>query len=220
MIDNFEKPREKLKKYGQKYLTNEELLAILLDTGTKNKSVFELSKEILGLFSPRDLLELTLEEITQVKGIGLAKGCKIIASIQFGKNLVNKVNEETYYRINTSSDAYNYVKSIYEMSEKENFSVIFLNTKNEVIEHKLFSIGNLNRLSVNTKEVFRWAIKRNSQSIILIHNHPSGDPKPSQSDINTTDRFIKSGEILDIYILDHIIIGRDSFFSFKDENLI
>ncbi|SHJ82091.1 RadC family protein [Paramaledivibacter caminithermalis] len=216
-----ERPREKLIRYGADTLSNSELLAILIRTGTKEHSALELANILLSHEDNgiRFLANSTIEELSKIKGIGKTKACQIIAAVELGNRLSRSLLE-VKKRIKTPRDVTDMFINDMRFLEKEYFKVIFLNTKNEIITYETISIGSLNASIVHPREVFNRAIKKSSASIILLHNHPSGNPEPSKEDINITKRLIKAGEIVGIEVLDHIIIGDGNYFSLKENSLI
>ncbi|MBM7613577.1 RadC family protein [Alkaliphilus hydrothermalis] len=216
-----ERPREKLLKYGVRKLSNTELLAILLKTGTKEKSALGLAESILGYSNEglRFLTDSTVEELSQIKGIGLAKSAQLIAAVELGKRiaLATKANN---YKIKSPDDISNLLMEDMRYLKKEHFNIILLNTKHEVIAMENISIGSLNASIVHPREVFIRAIKRSSSAIILAHNHPSGDPSPSGEDVKITKRLQDAGNIIGISVLDHIIIGDGRYYSLKENDLM
>lgn len=219
-LDISDRPREKMINEGYEALNEEELLAVILSTGYKNKNVIELSKEILDTFSYEELLEVEVDELIKIDGIKLAKATKIVASLQLGRRISEKVIKKKIKKITSSADVYTYVKNELAFKKKEHFVAILLDTKNVIIAEETISIGDLSSTIVNPREVFKPAIKKSAKSIILVHNHPSGNPTPSMEDLQITKRLVDAGEILDISVLDHIIIGKDKFYSFKKEGNI
>lgn len=216
-----ERPREKLVQYGVDSLSNSELLAILLRSGTKEMSALEVSNKILSLDSDGIcyLAESNIEELSQIKGIGTAKACQVLAAIELGKRIATRPKQK---KINVSSPkevAYLFIEKM-RYFKKEFFKVLLLNTKNEIIMIDDVSVGNLNSAIVHPREVFSNAIRRSASSIILVHNHPSGNPKPSSEDIDVTHRLINAGEILGIEILDHLIIGDGEYYSLRENSKI
>lgn len=216
-----ERPREKLIKYGVGSLSNVELLAILIRTGTKNNSAIDLSQKILSFHSEgiRFLADCTLEELMQIKGIGLSKACQIISAIELGKRLAMSSLTHTPY-IKSPLDVANVFMEEMRYYKKEYFKIILLNTKNQIITVEDISIGSLNSSLVHPREVFVRAIRKSSSSIILLHNHPSGNPEPSAEDIKITKRLIEAGKIIGIEVLDHIIIGDGKYISLKEISAI
>lgn len=215
-----ERPRERLIKYGAEHLSNQELIAILLVSGTRDESVMSLAHRVLMHFEGIKLLnEATIEELTAIKGIGPAKGVMILAAIELGRRLHTfKPIELTTIR--SPRDGANYVMEEMRTLNQEHFVVLFLNTKNEVIHQQTIFIGSLNSSIVHPREVFREAVKRSAASIICFHNHPSGDPTPSQEDIHVTRRLVDSGKMMGIEVLDHIIIGDRKFISLKEKGYL
>lgn len=215
-----DRPREKLIKLGHDSLSDKELLAIIISTGTDKKNAIELAGEILDTFSEEALLEIEVEELVKINGIKEAKASKIVASLQLGKRIKESILNKKKYTITSNQDAYEYIKDTVALKDREYFYTILLNNKNEVISKELISIGDLSSSIVNPREVFKPAIKRSAKSIILIHNHPSGNPSPSKADLMITHRLIDCGDILDISVLDHLIIGHGSYVSLKKDNYI
>ncbi|GFR34896.1 RadC family protein [Thermobrachium celere] len=215
-----ERPRERLIKYGESALSNAELLAIILRTGTKSESALDLAKKILSKYGGITFLaNSSVFELSKIRGIGFAKACQIKACIELGKRL-NSFKGQEKVKITCPEDVALLVMDEMRFLTKEHFRVIFLNTKNYVIQVKDISIGSLNSSIVHPREVFLEAIKQSSASIILCHNHPSGDPNPSSEDINITKRLIDAGKILGIEVLDHLIIGDGKYISLKEKNII
>ncbi|MBZ4662323.1 MAG: hypothetical protein JG776_5 [Caloramator sp.] len=215
-----ERPRERLLKYGEEVLSNQELLAIILRTGTKSESALDLAKRLITHYGGITFIaKSSVYELSKIKGIGLAKACEIKACVEIGKRL-NSFKGNNRVKIISPEDVAILVMDEMRFLSKEHFRVIFLNTKNYVIQIKDISIGSLNSSVVHPREVFIEAIKVSSASIILCHNHPSGDVTPSQEDINITKRLIEAGKIIGIEVLDHIIIGDINYLSFKEKNII
>lgn len=212
-----EKPREKLINKGVKYLSNSELLAILLRTGTKKYNALELSSYIIGQSENgvRGLHELSIEELCEIEGVGQSKATIIKAALELGNRVATYIPEK--YKIGNPWDVYSYYMEELRYLKKEVFKIILLNTKNEIISDIDVSVGSLNSSIVHPREVFVEAIRKSANSIILMHNHPSGNPQPSQEDIKITERLSLSGEIVGIEVLDHIIIGDGTYYSLKEE---
>ncbi|MBU5440031.1 DNA repair protein RadC [Tissierella sp. MSJ-40] len=216
-----ERPREKLYNYGVETLSNVELLAIIIRTGHKEDTAIDLARRILSLDNRGIgfLTDATLEELTEIKGIGSCKAAQILAAIEIGKRL-NSRGTESKIKVTSPSVLVDLLMGEMRYLKKEHFKIAILDTKNQVIVIENISIGNLNASIVHPREVFNVAIKRSGNSMILIHNHPSGDPSPSNEDINITNRLIEAGNIVGIKVLDHIIIGDNRYISFKEKNLI
>ena len=217
-----ERPREKLLTFGAQYLSNTELLAILLHSGTRRKSVLEVAQEILSTYKSDGLASIVNvppSELTRINGLGPAKAATLLAAVELGLRIAKKPANNRYV-IKTPDDAANYAMPRLRYEKREHFAILLLDTKNQVITFPDISIGSLNASIVHPREVFRCAIAHCASSIILVHNHPSGDPAPSTEDINVTFHLIKSGKILDIEILDHIIIGDNKYTSLKQQGMI
>lgn len=215
-----DRPRERLLKLGSSHLSNQELIAILLGSGTKDESVTSLSNRVLMHFEGLKLLsDATIEELTAIKGIGPAKGVFILASIELGKRM-NAYKPNERYIIRSPEDGADYVMEEMRSLNQEHFVTLFLNTKNQIIHKQTIFIGSLNASIVHPREVYREAVKRSAASIICVHNHPSGDPTPSQEDIQVTRRLVDSGKMIGIELLDHLIIGDRKFVSLKEKGYL
>ena len=217
-LPEFERPREKLIKKGAKALKKEELLAILLRTGLKGKNALEVADDILVKYGDKKLLNASYEELRNIHGVGLTKAAQILAAIELGSRLFKEKSEKEIY-INSSEDAIKELAHIKE-NKKENFVVLYLDARNKLIYKETVSIGSLNANLVHPREVFEPAVRYLAAQIVLAHNHPSGDPEPSEDDLEITKRLVESGKILGIEVIDHIIITKTGFISFKDKNLI
>lgn len=212
------RPRERLMKYGVIALSDYELLAIILRTGTKELSVLELARKVIIQFQNLgEFRNITINELCRIKGIKEAKAVEILAAIEFGKRIGNYVRNKVI--IKSSNDVYLYIKNELEGLDEERLVCIYLNTKCEVIEKKIISIGTINSTSFDFKKVLRWALKLNAIYIVLVHNHPTGDPIPSKQDIQATKEAVKASSMFDIKIIDHVIIGDNKYFSFKEKNI-
>lgn len=209
-----ERPRERFKKYGVESLSNEELLSILIRTGVGNKSVKDLSLEILKNIDIHDLANINYNTLKKIKGIGEVKAITIISAIEFGKRVLSK--KDLIYQIKTGDDVYNLVKDEMENQLQEKFMVLYLDTKKFVILKKVIFVGTVNSSSVTARDVFREGVKLNSASMILVHNHPAGSVSPSYDDIYLTNEFIKLGRMMGISVIDHIIIGKNNYYSFRE----
>ncbi|SNR73432.1 RadC family protein [Desulfurobacterium atlanticum] len=212
-----DRPREKLLKLGAENLTDTELIAILLRTGTKGKNVLDLARELLKHFSGiNGLSEASIAELSKFKGLGKTKAITLKAAIETGKRAGIVARKP---KISSPEQAYNILRN-FSFNKVEIFGIITLNTKGEVINIHQITKGGLNFTHITPKEVFHPAVKDLSNTIILFHNHPSGSPEPSSEDIKITHELIKAGNLLDIEIVDHIILGNNIFFSMKKEGLI
>ena len=216
-----ERPRERLINKGVEYLSNEDLLAILLKTGTKENSVKVLANNILKqLDDINNLKEINLERLVKIKGIGKAKACELLAAIELGKRLNKKIDNLNQIKIYSSNSIYEYYQDKLKDKLQEYFYCVYLDTKNHIIKDKLLFIGTINESLIHPREIFKEAYLLSASSIICIHNHPSGNVNPSNNDIIMTKQLVEVGKILGIKVLDHIIIGKDNYYSFNDNNLV
>ncbi len=219
-----ERPREKLIKYGCEYLSNSELLAIMLRTGISNnshsRSALDLAKALLSKYKHlNELLDVSASELTKVKGIGRAKACQIIASLELGRRALSEKNGNNV-RFRCSEEVANYYIPLLKSLKREQFRILLLNIKNKLIKEVLISMGSLSSSIVHPREVLKPAIQASASALIFIHNHPSGDPQPSMDDIEITRRLVKSCAIMGIEALDHIIVADSGYFSFKKKNMM
>lgn len=215
-----ERPRERLFVDGADALSTSELLAIVLGSGTKGKSVLQLATELLSHFgSLSNLADASLPELTQVKGIGEAKALQIQALFALSKRTLRAKNAAAP-SIQNSIDAFNAIADLFEGEKKEKLVVLLLDSRLSMIHREVIGVGILNQVLVHPREVFLPAIRHRANSLILAHNHPSGDCFPSESDLIVTKSVKESGEIMSIKLWDHLIIGKDKIFSFKDQRLL
>lgn len=212
-----ERPRERLVKYGVKNISNEELISIILKTGTKEKSVKELSNMILSKYSDiSNLKELEIQDIMKIKGIGKVKAIELIASIELGRRVYIDKNIDEL-KIKGSIDVYNYFNDLLKDKKQEHFYAVYLDNKKKVITKRLLYIGTINGSVAHPREIFKTAYLVSASFIICVHNHPSGDPTPSNEDIVFTNKLIEIGKLNNIPVLDHIVIGRNCYYSFFEE---
>lgn len=215
-----ERPREKLAAKGALALSNAELLAIILRTGTQQESVARLAERLLsendGLSG---LNRLTVQEMSKVKGIGAAKALTIVAAIELGRR-IHSLQPAERPIIRRPEDIRDLMMPRLRYESKEHFVALLLSTKNNVLAQPVISVGSLNASLVHPRELFREAINYSAAAVVLVHNHPSGDPAPSKEDIELTRRMISAGELLGISVLDHVIIGDGKYVSFKEKGII
>lgn len=215
-----ERPRERMIRQGPEHLSNVELIALLLRTGSMGESVMLLAQRVLSQVGGlKGLVNLSYHELTRIHGIGPAKAVQILAGIELGQRLVKAIPEETDV-IRCPSDVVQLVMEEMRFLQQEHFVCMFLNTKNRVIDKKCIFIGSLNTSVVHPREIFREAIRCSAASVICIHNHPSGDPTPSQEDVEITKRLFNAGEMIGIEMIDHLIIGDQTYYSMRENNLI
>ncbi|MBQ3611030.1 MAG: DNA repair protein RadC [Firmicutes bacterium] len=211
-----EKPREKLLKEGKEKLSNIEILAILIGSGSGGRSAMELAADIISMDSSgiRYLAECKPEELSCIKGIGNAKACEILAAVELGKRLASMIPDEKPVIKSSSAIADIFMERM-RYYKKEYFISLMINAKGQIIEEAEISIGDLCSSTTHPREVFVDAVRRSAGSVIFVHNHPSGDPMPSEMDIATTKRLMEAGSILGIPVLDHIIIGDGKYVSLR-----
>jgi DNA repair protein RadC len=220
-MPNEEKPREKLLREGVSKLSTVEIIAVLLGSGTRGKSAIELASQILygdqrGI---RFLAECSPEELGKINGMGNAKVCTLMAAVELGKRIAVAPAEERNI-IRSSSDIVDLFMEKMRYYKKEHFISLMINAKGEIIQEVEISIGDLCSSVTHPREVFIDAIKRSAGSVVFLHNHPSGDPEPSEADIATTRRLVEVGQLLGIPVLDHIIIGDGVYYSMKAQGLM
>ena len=215
-----EKPRERFLQDGPESLSNQELFALLLRTGTKEESVLQMANRLLDAFEELRLLkEASIEELTAIKGIGEAKAIQLLAAVELGRR-IHRVNNQERYVIRSPEDGAKYCMEDMRFLTQEHFVCLYLNTKNQVLHKRTIFIGSLNASIVHPREVFKEAFRRSAASIICLHNHPSGSPDPSKEDIEVTKRLVECGKIIGIDLLDHIIIGEHKYVSLKEKGYL
>lgn len=218
-----ERPRERLIKYGVESLSLQELLSLIFGRGIKGESVMDLSRKIIGTFGSLDKLSQTsVEELKLFRGLGLAKACQLKACFEIAKRLMNEenLNVDKNTVIKSPSDIFPLLKEKINNFNKEHFIVTSLDSRNKIISIDIISIGTLNSSLIHPRETFEIAIKNHAAGIIICHNHPSGELKPSEDDLIVTNNLIRSGQLLGIEIADHLIISKKNYFSFKEKKII
>ena len=213
-IPQFDRPREKMEQKGAKALSDLELLAVLLGSGIKGKDVFEVAKDILRL-AQDDFDNISLEKLKYIEGVGLAKACQIMAAIEFSKRFLIKDG----IKIKNVDDV---IRLTDELKDKrqEYFLSLTLDGASNLIQKRTVFIGTLNHSIVHTREIFADAISDRAAGIVFVHNHPSGNAEPSKEDIAITKRLVEVGKIIGIEVIDHIIIGKNGYFSFQAEGML
>lgn len=211
-------PRERLLKEGEKHLTDQELLAIILRNGSRSQHVMDLAglilKEVPNLY---DLKQLSIEELMNFKGIGKTKAIELKAVIEFGAR-IHRAAQPKLGRVSSSFALGNHLVEELKGLQQEHLIAMFLNTKNEIIQQKTIFVGSLNQSIAHPREIFREAVRVSAARIALAHNHPSGNPQPSRNDLDFTARVRKCGEMMGIEVLDHIIVGENEYISLREEN--
>ncbi|WP_148705295.1 RadC family protein [Methanosarcina siciliae] len=214
-----ERPRERLIRNGPESLSNAELLGIILRTGSREENVISLCSRILKEYNIKQLSLANVSRLTQVHGVGKAKAAQIAAVFELARRLEIFV-EEPKRKICSPRDVYSLMYPRMREQKKEKFITLYLDTKNQILKEEVVSIGSLNASIVHPREVFKSALLESSASVIMVHNHPSGDPSPSREDIMVTEKLVEGGKLLGIDILDHIIIGDGRYVSLKDEGFV
>ena len=213
-----ERPREKAIYYGIETLSNQELVAVILRTGNKEMSVLNLSQFLLDEIGGfQELKDIDYQRLIQIKGIKQAKAIELMAWIELAKRMQSKQSIKN--RIRQPKDAYAYIKNKLMFEKQEKVVLLCLNNHLEIVQDKLLFIGSGDVALLETKEVFQYTLRSGCNRIILIHNHPSGDPKPSQEDREITQKIEQMAKHLDIEFIDHIIIGDHCYYSFKSNQI-
>ena len=216
------RPREKLLQYGASALSDIELLAILLRTGTTSKSVLHLAEDVLAQYKDKGIaaiMHISPQEIASIHGIGLAKAATVVAAVELGRRLSERA-ARTLEKVEGPEDVARYVIPSLRFEQKEHFLAMFLDIRNRILTLSTISVGSLTSSIAHPREVFREAIRYSAASVILVHNHPSGDPAPSREDIQLTKQMMKAGEIMGIPVLDHVVVAGDNFVSLKEANCL
>ena len=215
-----QRPRERLMREGVRALSDPELLAIILRTGYSRKSALALATDGLSIFAGlKNLVQAGVEEMSSVKGMGPVKAAQLKAALEIGRRVAT-ISESTRPSIKGPEDAAVMVMEEMRHLDREHFCALLLNTKHQVLARETISVGTLNSSVVHPRELFKAAIKKSAAAVILVHNHPSGDPSPSREDREITRRLQDAGSIIGIEVLDHIIIGDNKFCSFKEKGLL
>ena len=218
-VPKSERPREKLKEYGCTNISDTDILAIILKTGTKEKSVTDLATEILKSYELIELKDLSIKELIKIKGIGEVKAIELVAAIELGKRIFLKEKKELV-KLENPKAIWESSRYLFNGLKQEYFYCYYFNNKQELIERKLIFMGTINQATTHTREIFKEAYRTSASTIVCLHNHPSNDITPSKADITFTERLIKTGEIQGIPVVDHIIVGDNSFYSFYEHNSI
>lgn len=211
------RPRERFLKHGPEALSDAELFAILLRTGTKGENAIDMSNRLISEHGLDKLFECSLKELQQIKGIGPAKAMQLLAMAELGKRYAGAKNP--IKKITHAKDVFDLFHEKLKNEKQENFIILMLNNKHHIIGEQLISKGTLDAALIEPREVFRAAIKSAAARVVLIHNHPSGDPNPSGEDIEITKKLIEVGKTINIPVLDHVIIGTDRYWNWCDFNV-
>jgi DNA repair protein RadC len=214
-----ERPRERLMGLGPSVLSNAELLAIILRTGTRKENVLSLAQRLLKHYNIRQLSQLSIPALKEIHGISDAKACQICACFELARRLAS-FREDPKPKVKSSEDAYKLTYAKLRDLKKEEFHVLYLDAKNRLIKEETISLGTLTSNVIHPREVFKPAVQHSAAALILVHNHPSGDPNPSEDDVAITSDMVKAGEVMGIEVLDHVIVGDSGFVSMKEKGLM
>jgi len=220
------RPRERFLKHGPEALSDSELFAIILRTGTRGKldenkklmpgeNVIDMSNRLIKEYGLNNLFDCSLKELQQIKGIGPSKSMQLLAMAELGKRYSQSKNP--IKKISSAKDVFNYFHEKLKNEKQEHFYVLILNNQNHIVKEEFISKGVLDAAIIHPREVFKPAIKNSASKIILVHNHPSGNPKPSNEDLEITKQLIEVGKLIDIKVLDHVIIGNGSWWSWTED---
>ena len=214
-----ERPRERLQKHGAEALSSQELIALILGRGIRGESVMVTAQRLLSVFGNiKNISEASIEELSEIKGIGIAKAAQIKAAFELARR--KDGHDEEQIQIKSHQDVIKVVRQQLKDKKKEHFLILCLDTRNNLIKIGNISIGTLDANLVHPREVFKEAIQSLASSIILVHNHPSGSTEPSDADIDITKRILETGKIIGIDVLDHIIIANNNSLSFKEKGIL
>jgi DNA repair protein RadC len=215
-----ERPRERLQRFGVEALSAQEILALILGRGIAGESVTVTAQRLLSRFgSLKGISGASLEELAQIKGIGLAKAAQIKAAFELANRMEDHPEPGKKSSVKTPDEVVNLVRGRLKGKKKEHFLILLLDTRGQLIRFSEISVGSLDASIVHPREVFKEAIAASAASVIFVHNHPSGDPTPSEDDVKLTERLTEAGEIMGIDVLDHIIICDNIYLSMKREGL-
>lgn len=218
-----DKPREKFLRHGPEGLSDHEIVAILLRTGIKGKSVLDVSRELIRGLPGENiyyLSEANTSDLCAVPGIGLDKAVTIGAAVELGRRIARQRVKQSAPDFSSPQAIAEYVMEDMRFLSQESFCAVYLSTKNQLIARQTLSIGTIDASFAKARDVFRWALRYNAASVVLLHNHPSGDPEPSREDIAVTQHIARAGEVMEIPVLDHIIIGDGVFVSLCERGYI
>lgn len=216
-LPSSERPRERLVNHGADSLSTVELLAIILGSGSRKNDVVQLSASILSRYELEKLCNAGVTELTGFDGVSTAKACSIVAGFELGRRAILQEHKKQK-KIHQASDVVNLLRPLIAHKEKENFVVLMLDSRNSLIRQETVAVGSLNASLIHPREIFRQAIIENAAAVVIAHNHPSGEPEPSLDDIKVTKQLVKAGHLIGIEVLDHVIIAKNRFYSFMDED--
>lgn len=213
-LEKEQRPREKALRFGFDVLTNQELIALLLSSGTKKRNVFEVADDVLKeTHDLTNLFDLRPSDLMTINGIREVKALQLLASVELSKRALRAQAYQT--KIESPTDLIKWFEVEYGHKTQENFVAVFLDSKGCIITHKVMFIGTLNQSCIHPRNIFKEAFMQNANSVMVVHNHPSGDPHPSNADIQCTKQLKEVAKMMGIQLLDHLIVGKNSWFSFR-----
>lgn len=212
-----DRPREKIARLGAKKLSNQELIALLLGAGNKYNDVTKMAEDIYAYLQHTENGQANFEGLITISGVSSAKAASVMAALELGKRMAETNDKYKYYL--SPSDFLPLFEDIKSM-KKETLLALYLDARNQLIDKEVISIGTINGSLIHPREIFEPAIKNLSSSLVIAHNHPSGQVEPSSADIDITKKIAQSGQLLGINLIDHIIVAKDDYYSFADHNLI
>lgn len=218
-----DKPRERLFELGPPALSDAELVAILLGTGNTGETALQVAQRALSRSQGQYgtslgfLLESSLEELREIPGIGPAKAARLRACGELGKRLLDEIEQgHKPFPVRRGREVFDYVRTTILDVDREYFYILYLNSRNQIFGKDMVSVGSLDASIVHPREIFKKSIKRSAAAVVLVHNHPSGDPTPSDDDLEITKRLVEAGRLLGIHVLDHVVVARASFVSMRE----
>lgn len=217
-IDPDNRPRERFLRSGKEALSPAELLALILRSGTQKLNIIDTCNQLIAMHGLEGLADLSLNELQEQPGIGQAKAMQIAAIFELNRRV--RFTRTMNRKVQGARDVFEYMQGRIPDETKEHLFVLFLSTKNRILSHETVTVGTLTASLIHPREIFKAAIRQSAHSIILVHNHPSGDVQPSNADKQVTSILKKSGDLLQIAMLDHVIVGNNDWFSFRDHSLL
>lgn len=215
-----ERPRERLLEHGADAIQTHELIAIIFRTGLGQISALDLARSLLFRYrSLKELAHAPIQEYQTIRGIGFSKAVELKAAFELGRRSVRELFQERI-PLQSPESIFQFLKDKFELKTQEHLVALYLNTKGELLKQEVLFIGSLNASVIHPRDIFKHAVLNSAASIVIVHNHPSGDPTPSTHDLDVTKMIAQNGEMMDIPLMDHVILGRDRYFSFKEKGVI